>query len=103
MRMDKENAQTSAVRTLRDLDTEAAAVYLASIFGEGRHTERDIEYALYASEHREAIVRELERRLADPDLTVTQTLSHHVDHVEGALGGDQNRPRVLDGGLERAG
>jgi hypothetical protein len=58
---------------LRDLDTEAAAVYLASIYGEPRHTQRDIEYALYASEHREAIVRELERRLADPDLTVTQS------------------------------
>jgi hypothetical protein len=73
MRMDKENAQTAAVRTLRNLDTEAAAVYLASIFGEGRHTERDIEYALYASQHREAIVRELERHMADPDLIVTQT------------------------------
>ena len=73
MRMDKENAQTGAVRALRALDTEAAAVYLASIYGQGRHTERDIEYALYASRHREAIVRELERRLADPDLTASQT------------------------------
>jgi hypothetical protein len=73
MRTDKENAQAGAVRTLRDLDTEAAAVYLASIFGEGRHTERDIEYALYASQHRAAIIRELERHMADLDLTITQT------------------------------
>jgi len=73
MRMDKENAQSSAVSTLRDLDTEPAAVYLASIFGQGRHTEGEIEYALYASEHREPIVRELELRLADPDLTATQS------------------------------
>jgi hypothetical protein len=73
MSMAKESAQTDAVRVLRDLDTEAAAVYLASIYGQGRHTERDIEYALYASEHREAIVRELERHLADPDLTPSQS------------------------------
>jgi hypothetical protein len=68
-----ENARASAVRTLRDLDTEAAAVYLASIYGEHGHTDRDIEYALYASQHREAIVRELERHLADADLAPTQS------------------------------
>ena len=85
MRMDKENAQTGAVRTLRDLDTEAAAVYLASIFGEGRHTERDIEYALYASQHREAIVRELERHMADPDLIVTQSYLITLTQLKGRI------------------
>ena len=70
---DKENAQSQAVRALRYLDTEAAAIYLASIYGQGRRTESDIEYAIYASEHRELLVRELERRMADPDLTLTQS------------------------------
>jgi hypothetical protein len=69
---EREREQTDAVNTLRYLDTEASATYLASIYGQGRPAERDIEYALYASERREAIVRELERRMADPDLTLTQ-------------------------------
>jgi len=73
MYMDKEKAQADAVNTLRSLDTEAAVTYLASIFGQSRHTDRDIEYALYASQHRAAIVAELERRMSDPDLTLTQT------------------------------
>ncbi|HTB19445.1 MAG TPA: hypothetical protein VK708_15095, partial [Bryobacteraceae bacterium] len=81
----KENAQADAVRTLRFLDTEAAVVYLASIYGQSRHTEQDIEYALYASQHREAIVRELERRLADPDLTVTQTYLITLTQLKGRL------------------
>jgi hypothetical protein len=69
----KENAQADAVRTLRYLDTEAAATYLASIYGQGRRTGDEIEYALLASEHRGSIVRELERRMADSDLTLTQS------------------------------
>ncbi len=69
----KETAQVDAVRTLRYLDTEAAATYLASIYGQGRRTSDEIEYALLASEHRESIVRELERRMADSDLTITQS------------------------------
>jgi hypothetical protein len=85
MRMDKENAQAAAIRTLRHLDTEPAAIYMASIYGEGRRTQPDIEYALYASEHREAIVRELERRLADPDLTVTQTYLITLTQLKGRL------------------
>jgi hypothetical protein len=85
MRMDKENAQTAAVRTLRNLDSEAAAVYLASIFGEGRHTDRDIEYALYASPHREAIVRELDRHMADPDLIVTQSYLITLTQLKGRI------------------
>jgi hypothetical protein len=82
---DKENAQAAAVRTLRSLDTESAASYLASLYGEGRHTEREIEYALYASQHREAIVRELERRLADPDLTVSQTYLITLTQLKGRI------------------
>jgi hypothetical protein len=69
----KENAQADAVRTLRYLDTEVAARYLASIYGQGRRSESDIEYALFASEYREPIIRELERRMAAPDLTLTQS------------------------------
>jgi hypothetical protein len=80
-----ENAQAIAVRTLRALDTEAAAVYLASIYGERRQTERDVEFALYASQHREAIVRELERRLADPDLTVSQTYLITLTQLKGRI------------------
>jgi hypothetical protein len=38
----KENAQADAVRTLRDLDTEAAVTYMASIYGQNRRTESDI-------------------------------------------------------------
>jgi hypothetical protein len=68
----KEKAQADAVRTLRYLDTEAGATYLASIYSQGRRTESDIEYAMFASEYREPIIRELERRMADPDLTLTQ-------------------------------
>jgi hypothetical protein len=68
----KENAQADAVRTLRDLDTEAAVTYLASIYGQNRRTESDIEYGLFSSGHRALIVRELERRMTDPDLMVTQ-------------------------------
>ena len=73
MYMDKEKAQADAVNTLRALDTETAATYLASIFGQGRYTDREIEYALYASQHRAAIVAELERSMSDHDLTLTQT------------------------------
>lgn len=69
----KENEQADAVRTLRYLDTEAAVTYLTSIFGQNRRTESDIEYALYGSGQRALAVRELERRLADRDLMVTQT------------------------------
>jgi hypothetical protein len=69
----RENAQVDAVRTLRFLDTEAATAYLASIYGQNRRTEPEIEYALYASVHRETVVRELERRMADSDLTLTQS------------------------------
>lgn len=70
---DKEQAQANAVLTLRYLDTEAAATYLASIFGQNRRTESDLEYALYASGQRAFVVRELERRMAASDLMVTQT------------------------------
>jgi hypothetical protein len=69
----RESAQVDAVRTLRFLDTEAATAYLASIYGQNRRTEPEIEYALYASAHRETVVRELERRMADSDLTLTQS------------------------------
>jgi hypothetical protein len=70
---DKEQAQAHAVNTLRYLDTDLAAAYLASIFGQNRRTESDIEYALYASGQRAFVVRELERRMADPELMLTQT------------------------------
>jgi hypothetical protein len=70
---DKEQAQAESVRTLRYLDTEEAVTYLASIFGQNRRTESDIEYALYGSGQRALAVGELERRMADPDLMVTQT------------------------------
>ena len=70
---DKEQAQAAGVHTLRYLDNEAAATYLASIFGQNRRTESEIEYALYASGQRALVVRELERRLAESDLMVTQT------------------------------
>ncbi len=69
----QENAQTDAVRTLRYLDTEAAGTYLASLYGQGRQTDSDIEYALFASTHRESVTRDLERHLGDPDLVLTQT------------------------------
>ncbi|HXJ39607.1 MAG TPA: HEAT repeat domain-containing protein, partial [Bryobacteraceae bacterium] len=72
---DNENAQADAVRTLRYLDTEAAATYLASIYGQSRPTESDIAYALYSSGHREPVIRELERRMADSDLTLTQSFT----------------------------
>jgi hypothetical protein len=68
----KENAQADAVRTLRNLDTEAAGTYLASIYGQNRRTESDIEYAMVSSGHRALIIRELEQRMTDPDLMVTQ-------------------------------
>jgi hypothetical protein len=68
----RENAQAAAVRTLRDLDTEAAVTYLASIYGRNRRTESGIEYALFSSAHRALIIRELERRMTDPDLMLTQ-------------------------------
>jgi hypothetical protein len=70
---DKEKAQADAVHTLRYLDNEAAATYLASIIGQNRRTESEIEYALYASGQRALVVRELERRMAESDLMVTQT------------------------------
>ncbi|MDP9170207.1 MAG: hypothetical protein M3N54_06300 [Acidobacteriota bacterium] len=69
----KENAQAGAVRTLRDLDTEAAARYLASIYGQNRRTEAEIEFAMFSSVNRALIIRELERRMTDPDLMVTQS------------------------------
>jgi len=69
----KEDAQTDAVRTLRNLDTEAAATYLASIYGQNRSTETEIEYAMFSSTHRTLVIGELERRMADPDLMVTQS------------------------------
>jgi hypothetical protein len=82
----KENAQAEGVRMLRYLDTEAGATYLASIYGQGRRTDSDIEYAMFASEYREPIIRELERRMADPDLTLTQsyliTLMQLKAHLE---------------------
>jgi hypothetical protein len=67
-----QQAQADAIHTLRYLDAEAAVTYLASIFGRNRCSESDIEYALYGSGQRVLAVRELERRMADPDLVVAQ-------------------------------
>lgn len=69
---DKDNAQMDAVRSLRYLETEPAARYLVSIYGHGRRSDQEIEYALLASPYREAIVDEFQRQMADPDLTITQ-------------------------------
>ena len=82
---DKENAQSEAVRTLRYLDTEATATYLASIFGQARRTNSEMEYALLASAHREAAVRELERHVADPDLTLTQNYTSTLIELKARL------------------
>jgi hypothetical protein len=41
----KENAQADAVQTLRYLESEDASTYLASIYGQGRRTGDEIEYA----------------------------------------------------------
>jgi hypothetical protein len=82
---DKENAQSEAIRTLRYLNTETAATYLASIFGQARRTYSEMEYALLASEHREAAVRELERHVADPDLTLTQNYTSTLIELKARL------------------
>jgi hypothetical protein len=82
---DKENAQSEAIRTLRYLDTEAAATYLASIFGQARRTSSEMEYALLASQHREAAVRELERHMADPDLMLTQNYTSTLIQLKARL------------------
>ncbi len=65
-------AQIEAIRTLRFLETEPAAVYLASLFGQGRPEDAEIEFALYASPFRAAIIRQLETTLAAPDFPVFQ-------------------------------
>jgi hypothetical protein len=94
---DKENAQADAVRTLRYLDTEAAATYLASIYGQSRRTESDIEYALYSSGHREPVIRELERRMADSDLTLTQSFTVTLIQLKAFLqGASAGRPLSQD-------
>ena len=98
----KENAQADAVRTLRNLDTEAAVTYLASIYGQNRRTESDIEYTLFSSENRALIIRELERRMTDPDLMVNPGLSHHADAVEGFPAAEHYWPSVFAGRLEPA-
>lgn len=70
---DKENAQIDAVRTLRYLGTESAVAYLASIYGQHRRTDYEIEYALYASPYPDVAAKSLERQMTDPELALTQS------------------------------
>src|SRR5258708_5898150 len=82
---DKENAQVDAVRRLRYLETEPAARYLVSIYGRGRRCELEIEYALVASPYRSAIVDELQRQMADPDVTLTQSYLIPLTQIQARL------------------
>jgi hypothetical protein len=70
---DKENVQIDAVRTLCYLETESAVAYLASIYGQGRRTDREIEYALYSSPYPEIAAGKLEQQMGDQELTITQS------------------------------
>jgi hypothetical protein len=81
----KDNAQVDAVRSLRYLETEAAARYLVSIYGHGRRSDSEIEYALLALPYREAIVDEFERQMADPDLTLTQSYLILLTQIQARL------------------
>lgn len=82
---DKENAQVDAVRTLRYLETESAARYLVSIYGSGRRSDSEIEYALLASPYSEAILDQYERDMADPGLAISQTYLGPFIEVGGQL------------------
>ena len=69
------SASIQAIRTLRYLDTEPAARYLASIYGRGGiFGDRELEYAFYSSSYREAVIQELEKRIAAPDMAVDQSV-----------------------------
>jgi hypothetical protein len=63
---------------------------------QGRRTGDEIEYALLASEHRESIVRELERRNRSDDQPVVYD---SVDPVESPPAGQQYRPNTFAGRL----
>jgi hypothetical protein len=53
-------ASIQAIRTLRYLDTEPAAQYLASIYGRaGIFGDRELEYAFYSSSYREVVLAEI--------------------------------------------
>jgi hypothetical protein len=79
---DKENAQVDAVRSLRYLETEAATDYLAPLLGEGRQTDDEIAYALYSSPYPDAAVRTLRRKIADPELALTQSYTITLFEVQ---------------------
>lgn len=69
------SASIQAIRTLRYLDTEPAARYLASIYGRGGiFGDKELEYAFYSSSYREAIIEELEKRIAAPDMAIDQSV-----------------------------
>ncbi|MFN7997574.1 MAG: hypothetical protein U0Q18_28405 [Bryobacteraceae bacterium] len=82
---ERELAQVNAVRSLRYLETEPASRYLASIYGRGRRTDEEIELALLASPFPEAAVDELDRGLADPDLTITQSYCVTLTEIKATL------------------
>ena len=84
--LDIEQAQVNAVRSLRFLETEPAIRYLASIYcSRGGRIDGEIEFALLASPHLEAVVDQLEREMADPDLTITQGYSSTLVQIKGTL------------------
>jgi hypothetical protein len=73
--VDKDNAQIDAVRTLRYLETEEAALYLASILHHGRRSDHEIELALEASPFQEIVIGYLEQHIREHDLLNDQSYS----------------------------
>jgi len=80
------SAFIQAIRTLRYLDTEPAARYLAAIYdGGGGIGGRELEYALYSFSYREAMIEELEKRIVAPDMTINQGVLSAPVELKGFL------------------
>jgi len=69
----KDNAQIDAVRQLRYLATAEATDYLASICGQERRSESEIDVALYASPYLEIAATRLEQRMLDHGIGMGET------------------------------
>ena len=83
--VDKDNAQIDAVRTLRYLETEDAAIYLASILHRGRRCDQEIEIALEASPFQEAVIHYLEQHIREHDLLNDESYSHTLVELKGEV------------------
>jgi hypothetical protein len=78
--------QIAAVRSLRCLQTESAARYLASIYGRGLGADGDIYLALRTSLCRERALGDLQTHLADADLPVTVAYIDAIVELSSDLG-----------------